>query len=154
MMAPAWEGKRAHRWIIEYEGIDTWLAKTFARPSLNMGEVPVEYINTRRYFQGKFEWQPIEMSIYDAIQPSATQKIMEWVRLGHENATGRVGYKEFYVAKDFKLKMLDGPGNVVEQWDIINAFPTNVNFNTLDYGNAEVMMVNCTLRYDAAILSY
>lgn len=154
MIAPAFEPKRQNRWVVEYEGIDAWTLKTFARPNLSFGEVVVDYINTKRYFQGKFEWQTIEMTLYDPIVPSAAQKVMEFVRLGYENISGRAGYKDFYTAKNFKVKLLDPPGAVIEEWDLINLWLLSANFNTLDYASPEIMNVSCTFRYDAAILQY
>lgn len=154
MLAPAFEGQRQNRWIIEWEGLDAWTAKSFARPSISFGEVPVHYINSIRYYQGKFEPQTLSLSLYDPIVPSASQKVMEWVRLSYEQLTGRAGYKEFYTARGFKLKMLDGPGAVVQQWDFINLFITAVNFGTLDYASADMAMVELTLRYDSFIMQF
>ncbi len=154
MMAPSYEPKRNNRWVLQWDGIPGFILKTFARPSLNFNEVVIDYINTKRYFQGKFEWQSLSIVTQDPIVPSAAQNFMEWVRLGYENISGRVGYKDLYAAKNFSLQMLDGPGAVVEQWDFINIFPTSVNFGTLDYASAEIATVECTLRFDSVLLSY
>lgn len=154
MVQPAWEPKRQNRWILDWDGIDAWTLKTFARPSFESGEITIDYINSKRYFAGKFAWQTSAFTLQDPITPSASQKVMEWVRKIYENATGRAGYKEIYAAKNFKLKMLDPTGVVVEQWDYINAFPTTVNFEALDYANAEAVTCNVTIRFDLAILSF
>lgn len=152
MISPAMEMFRKNRWIIEWEGLDAWTLKTFARPNLQFGEVVQDFINTKVYFQGKFEWSTIEMSLYQPLVPSAQQRVMEWVRLGYENISGRAGYKEFYTAKNFKLKLLDPVGAVMEQWDFINLFLTAVNNDSLDYGSADILMSTLTLRYDKCIL--
>lgn len=154
MLPQAYEPLRQNKWILEWDGIDQYTVRAFARPNLSFGEVVLEYINTKRYFQGKFEWQTVSLTLIDPIAPSATQKIMEWVRAGYENVTGRTGYKEMYVAKNFKLKMLDGPGAVVQMWEFINPFPTSVDFGTLDYGTPDPAQIVITLRYDSAILKF
>lgn len=154
MMAPAYEPKRANNWVLEWEGLDVFLLKTFARPSINLGEIVIDYINTKRYFAGKAEWATINIVSNDAIQPSAAQKFMEWIRLIHSSVDGRDGYKEFYAARNFRLKVLDRPGAVQEQWDFINIFPTSCDFGGLDYGSAEPLSINCTLRFDMALLQY
>jgi hypothetical protein len=50
----------------------------------------------------------------DPIGPSATQAIMEWVRL-HSESTGRQGYAAGY-KRPVELEMLDPTGVVVEKW--------------------------------------
>ena len=151
MLLPAFELKRENRWVLEWDGIDSYLVRQFARPQANMGEVTLDFINGKRYFQGKFEWSTSQFVLTDPITPSQAQKVMEWVRLGFENITGRAGYKEFYTAKNFKLKLLDPVGAVVEQWDYINAFLSSVDFGSLDYTSAEPTKVTCTIRFDMAI---
>lgn len=156
MIPPAYEPKRAFRWLLEWDGIDAYTARSFARPSLQFEETPIDYMNVKRYYQGKFSWNTLDLTLNDPIAPSQAQKVMEWVRLGFENVTGRMGYKEFYTAKNFKLKMLDGPGAVVEMWDFINVWPVSVNFNStgLDYSSSEVMQVQMTLRFDQAVQTF
>ena len=154
MIAPAYEPMRQNRWVVDFDGIDAWTLKTFAQPSLNHNEIVIDYINTKRYFQGKFEWQPISFTLYNPITPSAAQKMMDWVRLGYENISGRAGYKEFYVARNFQLKLLDPIGSVVSSWLFENLFLTAVNFNTLDYSSGDAILTEITARFDAAILSY
>lgn len=154
MLPPAFEPKRQNKWVLDWEGLDAWYLRTFARPNFNLNEVVVDYINTKRYFQGKFEWQTLQMVLNDPIIPSAAQKVMEWVRKGYENVTGRAGYKEAYTAKDFSIKMLDPTGVVVELWKFYNVFPTTVDFSALDYTNAEVATITITIRFDYAVLMY
>lgn len=154
MIAPAFEPKRQNRWIVVWDGIDTYTLRNFARPNLNMGEVVIDYINTKRYFTGKFEWQTISMTLNDPIAPSQAQKMMEWVRLAYENVTGRAGYKEMYTAKNFRLKLLDPPGSVVEEWEFVNIWPQSVDFQGLDMASAEVAQIAVTLRFDQALMRY
>jgi hypothetical protein len=154
MIPPAYEPKRQNRWILEWDGIDAYAIRSFARPSLQFDEIVVDFVNTKRYYQGKFSWSTVDLVLNDPIAPSQAQKVMEWVRLGFENLTGRAGFKEFYTAKNFKLKMLDPAGSVVELWDFIGCMVMNANFNSLDYTSAEIAQVNVTLRFDMAILSY
>lgn len=154
MIAQAYEPLRQNRWILAWQGLDAWTLKTFSRPNLSFGEVAVDYINTKRYFQGKFDWQTVEMTLYNPILPNAAEKVMDWVRLGYENISGRAGYKEYYTAKDFTLNMLDPVGAIVESWVYINLFPVSVNFNGLDMSSAEVQMINITCRFDAAIMQF
>ncbi len=87
----SWEPKRQHQFIMEVQGIPSYLIKTSAKPSMTNGEVALDMINVKRYVKGKSEWNSIEVTLYDAIVPSGAQAVMEWVRLHHETVTGRDG---------------------------------------------------------------
>jgi hypothetical protein len=114
----------------------------------------LDHINLKRKIKGKSEWQDIEISLYDPIVPSAAQAVMEWVRLGHESVTGRNGYADFY-KKDITINVLGPVGDKVEEWQLKGAFPSSVNFNTLDWSNGgDALMVNMTISYDYAILQF
>ena len=71
------------------------------RPTIEADEVVLEHMNVTRYVKGKSRWQPIDITLYDPIVPSAAQQVMEWVRLHHESVTGRDGYSDFYKSLSF-----------------------------------------------------
>jgi phage tail-like protein len=50
--------------------------------------------------------------------------------------------------------MLGPVGDKVEQWKLIGAFPTQVNFGDLDASSNEVATATMTLTYDYAILEF
>lgn len=153
----SWEPKYQHKFILEIEGdtgtIPAFLIKTAAKPSLTNGEVVLDHINIKRKLKGKSSWNSIAVTIYDAIVPSAAQSIMEWVRLHHESATGRDGYASMY-KKDITLNQLSPLGEVVEEWKIYGAYLQEVNFGSLDWSSEDVVMIDATLNYDWALLSY
>ncbi len=111
----SWEPKKQHQFIMEVNGIPSYLIKTAAKPSMTNGEVALDHINVKRYVKGKSEWNTIEVTLYDAIVPSGAQAVMEWVRLHHESATGRDGYSSFY-KKEVRLHQLSPLGEVIEEW--------------------------------------
>jgi hypothetical protein len=154
MIAPAMQNKTQNKFHVEWEGLDAFTVKSFQRPTINSGEVVIDYLNTKRYFKGKTEFQPVTLVLNDYIDPSSAQKMMEWLRLCYEFISGREGYKDLYVARGLKLKVLDPPGAVIEEWDFINAFPTSVDFGPLDYASAETLNITVSLRYDGVILNY
>lgn len=149
-----WEPKYQNRFIMSLaDGIPGFLIKTSAKPSLNNGEITLDHINVQRYMKGKSVWNTIQIQIYDAIVPSGAQKVMEWVRKHHESATGRDGYSSFY-KKEILLQQLSGVGEIIEEWRLKGAFLTEVNFGSLDWATADAVMIDATLRYDWAFLSY
>lgn len=153
MLANAYEPKRKFRWILQIDGIDAYTLKTAARPQLTFDEVVIDYINTKRYVSGKQTWNPIQITTHDPIAPSAAQNVMNWVRLNYEPVTGRMGYATFY-KKNLSLKVLDPQGTVVELWDIIGAWPQDVNFGDLDYASSDNVEISFTLRFDNAIQEF
>lgn len=153
LLANSFEPKRAFEWIIEIDGIDAFTAKTFARPDRQGEHITLDYINEKRFLAGKTAWEPLDLVLYDPIEPSAAQKIMDWMRIVHDETVGRMGYSAMY-KKNFSLKMLDPVGNVVEKWNIIGAWPQNVKFGELDYSSNDAVTITCNIRMDRAILEY
>ena len=154
MLPNKFEPKRQFRWVFAIEGIDSFLMKTAARPTMNTEEITIPFINSHRYIAGKTTFDALSVTLHDPIAPSGAQQVMEWVRTHFESVSGRAGYADFY-KRDCQLKMLDPVGTVVELWDIKGAFITDANFNALDYGNEETPVeIALTLRYDNAVLQF
>ena len=153
MLANRFEPKRKYRFILEIDGLDAYMIKTTARPTITHEEITIDWINVKRYLAGKLAFETLNVTLYDPIAPSGAQQVMEWVRLCTEQISGRSGYSDFY-KRDIRLKMLDGVGNVVELWDIIGAWLTNVTFGDTDYAASDAVEINLTIRYDSAVLQY
>lgn len=151
--AYSWEPKKKHQFIMEIDGIPAFLIKASAKPSIQNGEVPLDHINVKRYVKGKSEWQAISVTLYDPILPSATQAVMDWIRLHHESVTGRNGYSSMY-KKNITLNQLSPLGEKIEQWDLIGAYIVDSNFGDLDWGDDGVMEIQMNLRYDYAIFQF
>ena len=153
MMFTNFEPKMKNRYIMEIDGIQSYLIKAAARPSINFETVKLDHINTYRKLQGKGEWQDISITLYDPIVPSGAQQVMEWVRTSHESITGRDGYADFY-KKDIDIYMLGPVGDKIENWKVKGAFINNAVFNDLDWASNDPSEITLTLSYDYAILEY
>lgn len=153
LLANSYEPKRVFEWIMEIDGIDAFTAKTFARPKLQREHITIDYINQKRFLAGKGEWQPLTLEIYDPIEPSAAQKVMDWLYLVHDDTVGRMGYSAMY-KKNISLKMLDPIGNVVEKWNLIGVWPQNPDFKDLDMASSDALTVAVELRMDSARLEF
>jgi hypothetical protein len=153
LLANTYEPKRKFRWVLQIDGLDGYVLKTAARPQATFEETVIDFINTKRYVSGKMSWNPISVTMNDPIAPSASQKIMDWLRLNYESLTGRMGYATFY-KKDISLKLLDPQGTVVELWDLTGAWPQDINFGDLDYASSDNVEVSFTLRFDNAVLQF
>jgi hypothetical protein len=147
------EPKMKNRYIMEIDGIASYLIKAANRPSITFEPVVLDHINVKRKLKGKGEWQDIEVTLYDPIVPSGAQQVMEWVRTSHESITGRDGYADFY-KKDIDIYMLGPVGDKIENWKIKGAFINSAVFNDLDWSSNDPSEITLTLSYDYAILEY
>ena len=153
MLATHFEPKRKNRWLLAIEGVDAYLLKSAARPTATTEEVEISWINATRYLASKTKWNPIAVTMHDPIAPSGAQQMTEWLRLIYENVSGRSGYADFY-KRNLQLKVLDPVGNVIELWDLIGAWPTEINFGELTYEDGTPVEISCNLRFDQAILQF
>jgi hypothetical protein len=148
------EPKMKNRFIMEIDGIPSYLIRAANRPSIQFEVVTLEHINVKRKLKGKGEWQDVELTLFDPIVPSGAQAVMEWVRRSHESLTGRDGYADMY-KKDIQCYLLGPVGDKIEQWTLKGAFINNAVFGDLDWSNqADPVEITITLSYDYAVLEY
>lgn len=153
MLPNKFQPKQKNRWVLAIEGIDSFICKTAARPTIKTDEIEVPFINSHRYLAGKTKFDPITITLHDPIAPSGAQQVMEWIRLCFESVSGRAGFADFY-KRDIQLKLLDPVGTVVELWDIKGAFITEANFGELTYEAGELVEISIVVRYDNCVLQY
>jgi len=147
------EPKMKNRYVMEIDTIPSYLVKAANRPTIQFETIALDHINVKRKLQGKGDWQDITITLYDPIVPSAAQKVMDWIRLGHESITGRRGYADFY-KKDITFYLLGPVGDKIEQWTLKGAFIQQANFGELDFSSNEVATIELTLSYDYAVLEF
>ena len=147
------EPKLANRFIMEINGIESYIIKTASRPTFTSEVVELDHINVKRKIKGKSTWDDINITLYDPIVPSGAQQVMEWIRTSHESLTGRDGYAAFY-KKDVTFYILGPVGDKVEQWTLKGAFITSANFGDLDWSSNDPVAIELTLSYDYAILEF
>ena len=70
MLPNKFEPKRKFRWVFAIEGIDAFLMKTAARPTINTEEITIPYMNHTRYLAGKTTFDTISVTLHDPIAPS------------------------------------------------------------------------------------
>ena len=151
-----YEPKRQNRFILRFPsslGINEWFVESSARPHITINPVEIQFLNTSTYVAGRFTWSTINVKFRDPIGPSASQALMEWVRLCAESVTGRMGYAAGY-KKNVDMEMLDPTGVVVEKWILEGCFLTNVDFQGLSYSDDKIATIQANLRMDRCILVY
>lgn len=148
------EPKLKMRFIMYLDGIPAFLIHAAGRPKLTSSEVELPHINKTRYVKGKSKWEPLDITIYDAITPSGAMLAMEWMRLSHESVTGKDGYADMY-QKDITLNVLGPLTDKVEEWVLRRAWPTNFSPDDLDWSDENsALNISLTLRYDDAEMKY
>ena len=152
-MPVPYEPLRKNRFILRFPdelGIQEWWVSSASRPKYTSEETEIPFLNTSTYVIGRFKWETISVVFRDPIGPSATQALMEWIRLHSESVTGRQGYAAGY-KKDVELEMLDPTGVVVQKWIIQGTQLNGADFGGLDYNSNDLADITCTLRFDRAI---
>ena len=155
-MPVPYEPKRQNRFILRFPsslGINEWFVESASRPQIQIGATEIQFLNTSTYVAGRFTWNTISCKFRDPIGPSASQALMEWVRLCAESVTGRMGYAAGY-KQNVDLEMLDPTGVVVEKWILEGTFLTDVNFGSLAYNQDTLADITATLQMDRCILVY
>lgn len=151
-----YEPLRKNRWLMRFPsdlGISEWMLASASRPSIKQQSTEIQFLNTSRFVAGRYTWEPIQVTFRDPIGPSASQALMEWVRLCSESVTGRQGYAMGY-KRDIELEMLDPTGVCVQKWILKGAWISNCNFNNLDYSQDGIADINATIVVDYCILAF
>jgi len=115
------EPKLQNRFIMEIDGIPSFMIRSANRPKIESEVVELDHINLKRKIKGKSNWTDITITLYDPIVPSGAQSVMEWIRTSHESITGRDGYADFY-KKNIDFYALGPVGDKVEQWKLVGAW--------------------------------
>lgn len=143
-----------HSFIMQIDGIPTYIIKAVDRPKPSSAVVTIPHINTDFYVKGKSKWDTVRLTLMEPIVPSASQLIMEWYRLTHESVTGRDGEPEMY-QRDIAVNVLNGVGAKVQEWTYKSAWPSAIDFGGLDLSSeSDPTEINVTLVYNYAILQY
>lgn len=151
-----YEPLRKNRFLFRFPsdlGVQEWWVESGSRPKITIGNTEIPFLNTTNYVAGKYKWESVSLKLRDPIGPSASQAVMEWVRLHAESATGRMGYAAAY-KRDIVLEMLDPTGTVVSQWLLKNCQITEANFGDLSYSEDGLATIDITLQPQYCILNF
>lgn len=155
-MPNTYEPLRVNRFLFRFPsdlGIQEWTVESGKRPSIDQNATEIQFMNTSTWVLGRYTWKEMQIVFRDAIGPSTSQALMEWVRLESETATGRQGYASGY-KRDIELELLDPTGACVQKWILVGCFLTNVDFGDLTYSDDKLANITATLRPDYCILCY
>jgi hypothetical protein len=124
-----------------------------ARPNLSFKEIEVQHLSETVYFAGKPVWKPVNLTLYDL--SGSNNPVFEWIKCQYEPNTGVFRSDGRWASKwkkNVNLKLYDGCGNEMEAWIYENAWPSAVEWGSLDMADNEYVTIELTLRYDRAYI--
>ena len=151
-----YEPLRKNRFLLRFPsdlGIQEWWVASASRPTITQGETEIPFLNTSNWVVGRYVWENLSVTLRDPIGPSASQAVMEWVRLHSESVTGRQGYAVAY-KRDLILEMLDPTGTAVSQWILKSCMITSAAFGELSYDDDSLADITLQIRPQYCILSF
>jgi len=168
--------KRKYRWVFSVENIggdpsfnvSGKYVKTAKRPSITVDDgTEINFLNGKTWIPGKATFEALDFTFYDvAVQGDATvSNLLRWVnRVYNFNAPANGAPTQIsatqrsyaYTADGQgyaglgKLLLLDGCGYALEQWNLVNCWPTKMDFGDLSYSESGECEISVNLRYSFA----
>ncbi len=152
MLFTSFEPKVAFRFKMLVNGLTAYTIKASSMPSLDNGEIVIDYINTDFKVKGKSRWQDITVTLYDPVDPSAAKEVHDWIKIHHNSESGKDGFAFDEYKKDITIQALDPHGAPVEVWTLHGAFIGASNWGDMDWSTDEAKTIELTLKYDYAVL--
>lgn len=153
MIFKPFEPKVAFRFKMLFNEIEAFMIKASSMPSLDNGEIVIDYINVDFKVKGKSRWQDITVTLYDPVDPSAAKQVHDWIKTHHNSKSGIDGFAFSEYKKDISIHALDPHGGAVEKWTLHGAFIGASNWGDMDWSSEEAKTIELTLKYDYAVLS-
>jgi hypothetical protein len=148
---------RKHRWIfmipdVSADGSNSLPPSKSARPNLAFKEMEVQHLNETIYYPSKPDWKPITLTLYDIGNKSSP--VFDWIKEIYDPKSGswKAPVPGRFI-REATLTLYSGCGDELEKWTFDNVWPQQIDFHDLDMGNAEITMVDITLRYSRAYIS-
>lgn len=145
--------KKKFRWLMIIDGVSAPILPPWkgSRPNLAFKEMEIRHLNEDIYYPMKPDWKPINLVLYD-VDVGGGNPVWKWIQLAYNpNSNSKwspVAGTGFL--KTAVLKLFDGCGNTIEQWEFEESWPAQVNFQTLDMSSNELAVIDITLRYARA----
>ena len=161
------EPKRQFRFLIELSigGQNLqFLAKSVDRPSYTISSNPHQFFNHTFYYPGRITWNTISLTLVDPINPNGADVLYKYLSsIGIQKPVSGEAAIASTITKDSASSALGkvvikemgtnpgSPETVVKgNWQLLNAFLTDVNFGSHSYDSEEMIDISLTLQYDWA----
>ncbi len=128
---------------------------TFTRPSFSFEEIQQDRYNARVWIAGKYNFEPMTMTIEDDVTNRASSAIQAQLE-SQQRLVGATGpwLNAEATASGYKFgtifEQLDGNEVVLEQWKFEGCWISAIDYTDMDVSTGEKVTINLTLRYDLA----
>ncbi len=100
-----WEESASSRHRLKYNNIPTFWCKCYTRPACKV-EI-IDKKDGKHFLSEKYEWLPLEITLFDSIELESANKFIEWTR-----STDK---------ENLILEKYDPAGTITETWHLINS---------------------------------
>jgi hypothetical protein len=159
------QAKRKFRFIVSWNGMPQFIAKSVTKPSFQVGSATHSFLNHNFNFPGRVTWQDVTLTLVDPINPDATYSFYRMLTESGYTLPDNVAVDGTVTdgstisknsmtktLKDMRIATLDEEGKTIEHWTLNNCLFTSVNFDQLDYSSEELLNITVTVKYDWATL--
>ena len=123
--------------------------KVASRPSLEIEEIELNYLNAKAWIPGKASWQTMTVTYID-VATSDVAPLYNWLASVY-NFTDPIKLQQGSIRSDYNavaiLQMWDGCGSLIETWEMDDVWPTAIDFGDVDYASSDLCEIELTLRY-------
>jgi len=145
-------------------GTDTtsivWYAKTATKPGYTINSVEHKYLGHTFNYPGSVTWGDVDITVVDPTDPDVAGTLASIVTKGgyvipaNTNTQQTISKaKAVSALQSVIITQIDSDGKAVESWKLWNAFITEVQHGTLDYGSDELTEYTIKFKYDWAQLT-
>jgi len=128
----------------------------FDRPHVQFEEIKLPIYNSTIKLAGKYTWNDVTCDLRDDAAGTISKLVGEQLQkqldfMEHSSASSGIDYKF-----TTQFQVLDG-GNgtnepvVLEEWNLLGCYLSDVNYGGADYGTSEAMKVSITIKFDNAV---
>lgn len=155
---PTVEPKRQFRFLVNIGGIPQWIIKTSGKPNFALGETIHPYLNHSFKFPGRVAWEDVSITLVDPVAPDASREMLNiLLNSGYHfptdpNDTSTVSKASAVnsLGRVVIAQIGADEGDIIEEWELVNAWLKAVNFGTLDYESDDLTSLELTISYDYA----
>tara|TARA_Y100000310_G_scaffold344766_1_gene459341 strand:+ start:90 stop:647 length:558 start_codon:yes stop_codon:yes gene_type:complete len=145
--------------------IQNYFAKTATKPSFTIAAGEHNYLNHTFYYPGRLTWNDCTVTFVDpgksveagGAGDSTSAALVDLLKnMGYnppssENDLSTISKSKAVSALGrVEITQLDDNGEALDEWVLINAWVSEVNFGDLDYASDDLVEISCTIKYDFA----
>ena len=167
LIQSTYEPKQNYKFIVQMGSPTRMMieAKTVSKPKLNFSVVELNNVDgTSVYFPASPSWETVTLKfmaggvdiMQETTDTDVSRGIVELLRLTGYDKYGERQYKSDAADAfgEILIRQINGDGNMVEEWTLINPFFESISFGDLDYSSDSLSEITITVRYDHATVRF